>query len=146
MKPISLLKPLTTATAAILMLALAPAGFCVEWHKVDAVTFSWEAPTTDTDGAPLPAGGTFKYDIFTKDVNGSNVVMMGTVAAETATIVINAGDKKFVGAAAYWTDPDGITTGPSATAWSDVPTDCANQVTFGLHNLKAPGKPRELKR
>lgn len=119
----------------------------IEWHKADQISFAWDAPANYADATPIPDGDcNFTYDIYSKDVNGSNIVMLKTVDTEQATIVLEPGDKKYLGVAAYCTDPDGIKTGPSETAWSDVTNDCLNQTSFGVHNLKAPGKPGNLKK
>ena len=128
------------------LLVMHNGAFAIDWHKVDSVTVMWLAPALDEDGGPLPAGATFSYDVFTKDVSGANIVFVGNVNVEQAVVLINKGEKKLIGAAAYYTDPDGIIVGPSLTAWSDVAADCLNGATFGAHNLKAPGKPNDLRK
>ncbi|NIT57294.1 MAG: hypothetical protein GWN00_13985, partial [Aliifodinibius sp.] len=94
---------------AILLICLIPtfAG-AVDWHKADSIVFAWDAPTTYEDGTAIPDGLVISYDVYTKNVDGSNITMMLTTNDLQSTVVLLKGDKKFVGVAAHYVDPDGI--------------------------------------
>ncbi|NIP32400.1 MAG: hypothetical protein GWN00_00855 [Aliifodinibius sp.] len=136
-------KVLVFTVMCILFGAIGACG--ADWYKADRASFAWEAPVTYYDGTPLPSGLTFVYEVYTKTHPGGVELAHGTVTTESATVVINEGEKVYVGASAAYIDADGVQSDFSETAWSDNPADCLD-VVFGFHNLKRPGKPRNKRR
>lgn len=134
------------ALIVILILFVTGTVFAENWHKADSKQVGWDAPTILHDGTPLPAGiQGWIFTLYSKDVSGANVVVELQTGAAPVTVTIIEGGKKYIGASAAYVDVDGITSDDSEIAWSDNPVDCENGVTFGIHNLKRPDKPQNMR-
>ena len=141
------MRKLTLITILIFALcAISGSALATDWVKADSKVVAFDAPTTLYDGSPLPVdiqGITFT--IYSKDPGGQNITVELTTNAETATITIAEGGKKYIGVPAMYVDVDGILSPESTIAWSDNPIDCQDGVTFGIHNLKRPDKSKNLR-
>lgn len=126
------------------ILFLAHGAYAVDWHKADSKTVAWDAPTQYADGTPIPSGLQWVYTVYIREINSTVVTAIGTVDTTASVIQLSEGQKVFVGVSATYTDGDGLQV-ESEVAWSDNAIDCADGVTFGIYNLKRPGKPGRLR-
>lgn len=133
--------------AVIFFLLFPVSSFATDWVKADSAIVMWDPPATFYDGTPIPADiQGWVFTVYTKDLGNGVINVAGMFGSAEAIVVLEEGDKKYVGVSAAYIDVDGIQSGESAIAWSDNPIDCQDGVTFGIHNLKRPEKPGRLRK
>lgn len=136
------MKKLIIIIIGILCLTFGPVGFAIstDWFKADTVVVGWDPSTTWADDTPIEflENEYLQYTVYTKSPGATTATAVGATTELTHAIVINPGDKKYVGISTSFVSIDGLISDESDIAWSDNPIACLNGNTFGIHNLKRP--------
>lgn len=117
------------------------------WYDVNQVTFAWDAVTTLSDGTPIPAGNTVKYQVYTKPNSVSTGTKTGNeITATQLLISFTAEGSYFLGVESLRYSGTTLINKSASIAWSDVASNCQGGVAFGVNYWKSLMQPANLRR
>jgi hypothetical protein len=141
-------KVATIITATfILILIAATAHAQFNWVTANQGTFQWDAVTVDGDGDPFLPGTHVEYTSYyvnsLADPTKANPIVVERTTVIQSTVTFPGKGRYWVGVTAHLVDDgSGEILETSEFAWSDVPENCENGVTFGFQlfaTMPTPG-------
>jgi len=113
----------------------------VNWHVTNQVTVVWDAPTTLSNGNPIPSDNSLKYRVYIKrdapDAQAQEVTT-DPISETQYTITLSEEGRYFVGVRALRFDANDTQISESAISWSNDPNVVANGEEFGVQYFVPP--------
>jgi hypothetical protein len=141
---------------AFLLVAPAPAGAQVgQWLPANQATMEWDAVTKDADGNLIPAAEIQYKTVYVNEADTAKAapVTLG-VTTGTSQVFTFQGEGRFilgvqaervVNVAPSGSPPSLVVVSQSAISWSDNPSVCQDQKTFGISRYAAPAAAAGLR-
>lgn len=148
-------KAKTTAAAKILLLFLLPAFLLMPapaaaqigtWYPANQVTMAWDAVTKDAQNNPLPAAEIRYKALYVNeaDTQKASPVTVGTTTA-TSQVFTFQGEGRFILGVQTERVQNNVVVSTSTISWSDNPTACQDQKTFGVSRYADPAAAGTLR-